>query len=50
MQKIPYILVVGEKEKDANTVAVRARDNAEQEVISTDQFIQNITQKISEKK
>ena len=27
MQKLPYIIVVGDKEQDANTVAVRTRGN-----------------------
>jgi threonyl-tRNA synthetase len=50
IQKTPYILVVGEKEKESNSVAVRSRDNNEQEVLPTDQFIENIKTEISEKK
>ncbi len=37
-EKVPYILVVGEKEKEAGTVSVRDRDN-NQETITTEEFI-----------
>ncbi len=48
-QKIPYILVVGEKESDSNSVAVRSRDK-DQKVIKVEEFIEKITQEIAEKK
>ncbi|MDP3824688.1 MAG: threonine--tRNA ligase [Burkholderiales bacterium] len=42
MQKLPFILVVGEKEKAAGAVAVRARGNQDLGVMSTDAFLQRI--------
>ncbi len=39
MQKIPYIVIVGDKEKDAYAVAVRARGNRDLGVMSIDNFI-----------
>ncbi|BAG13734.1 threonine--tRNA ligase [Candidatus Endomicrobiellum trichonymphae] len=39
MQKIPYIAVIGNKEKDACAVAVRARGNRDLGVMSVDNFI-----------
>ncbi len=39
MQKIPYILVVGNREKDVGVVAVRARGNRDLGVMSVDNFI-----------
>jgi threonyl-tRNA synthetase len=39
MQKIPYIVVVGNREKDSQTVAVRARNNRDLGVMSIDSFI-----------
>ncbi|OEG70515.1 threonine--tRNA ligase [Candidatus Endomicrobiellum trichonymphae] len=39
MQKIPYIVVVGNKEKDAGVIAVRARGNRNLGVMSVDNFI-----------
>jgi len=47
--KIPYILVVGEKEVQDKTVAVRTRDG-KQEVMKADKFIEKILKEIKEKK
>ncbi len=50
-QKVPYILVVGEKEANEKTVAVRARDEKnKQEVVSVDKFIEKVLKEIKEKK
>ncbi|QQG50259.1 MAG: threonine--tRNA ligase [Candidatus Berkelbacteria bacterium] len=38
-QKIPFILVVGEKEQTAKTVAVRERHTPEQSTVSVEQFL-----------
>ena len=38
MQKVPYILVVGEKERDAGTVAVRARGGVDHGVLAFEAF------------
>jgi threonyl-tRNA synthetase len=46
MQKLPYILVVGDKEKAAGAVAVRARGNQDLGVMSIDAFSQRIAQDI----
>jgi threonyl-tRNA synthetase len=40
LQKIPYMLVVGEKEIIENSVSVRQRDETENEYLSVDDFIQ----------
>ena len=39
MQKIPYMLVIGDKEIDARTVAPRARDGQNLGSLSVDEFI-----------
>jgi threonyl-tRNA synthetase len=49
MQKLPFILVVGEKEKAAGAVAVRARGNQDLGVMSVDAFLQKIAQDIQNK-
>ena len=49
-RKIPYLLVVGEKEKEANTVAVNFRGKQDQETMSADNFSQLIKKEIAEKK
>ena len=42
LQKLPYILVVGDKEKAAGAVAVRARGNQDLGVMSVEAFSQKI--------
>ena len=39
MQKIPYIAVVGDKEKDSASVAVRARGNKDLGVLKIEEFV-----------
>ena len=49
LQKLPYILVAGDKEKAAGTVAVRARGNKDLGVMSIDAFIELIAADITSK-
>ena len=49
LQKLPYILVVGDKEKSAGAVAVRARGNKDLGVMSIDAFMQLIASDIASK-
>ncbi|MGH6637145.1 MAG: aminoacyl--tRNA ligase-related protein, partial [Polaromonas sp.] len=49
MQKLPYILVVGDKEKAAGAVAVRARGNKDLGVMSLDAFALQIASDIAQK-
>ena len=47
LQKLPFILVVGDKEKAAGAVAVRARGNLDLGVMSLDAFLQKIASEIT---
>ncbi|AEP36890.1 threonine--tRNA ligase [Taylorella asinigenitalis] len=49
MQKIPYILVVGEKERSTSSVAVRARGNVDLGVLTVDEFIARLQNEIDNK-
>ena len=49
IQKLPYILVIGDKERDANTVAVRTRGNLDLGVMPLDAFISRLKDEISNK-
>lgn len=49
IQKPPYILVVGDKERDANMVAVRARGNVDLGVMSVDALIERLIQEVADK-
>jgi threonyl-tRNA synthetase len=50
MQKLPYILVVGDKERAAGAVAVRARGNQDLGAMSLDAFLQRIAKDIEDKR
>ena len=49
LQKIPYILVVGDKERDSGAVAVRGRGKLDLGVMPLDQFVQHLQQDIRSK-
>ena len=49
MQKVPYLLVVGDKESEANAVAVRARGGLDLGVMPIDDFIARLQQDVSQK-
>ncbi|MEO0318286.1 MAG: hypothetical protein RL404_1963 [Pseudomonadota bacterium] len=49
VQKVPYIIVVGDKEREANTVAVRARGNVDLGVMSVDSLVERLQQEIAAK-
>ena len=43
MQKIPYMLVLGDKEAEAGTVSVRTREGGDEGAMNLDEFIGKIT-------
>lgn len=49
LQKVPYILVVGDKERDAHSVAVRARGNQDMGVMPVSAFIEHIMRDVERK-
>ncbi|MBP7700786.1 threonine--tRNA ligase [Candidatus Woesebacteria bacterium] len=49
MDKVPYMLVVGENEAKDNTVAVRKLDTREQNIVSVADFTTKILEEINEK-
>ena len=48
-EKIPYMLIVGEKEKDGQSVSLRRRTDRQQDVMSVEDFIGFANQKIAAK-
>ena len=50
MQKIPYMLVVGDKEAEAGTVSVRTRNGGDMGAMELDAFIAQIQEEIATKK
>jgi len=49
LQKLPFLLVVGDKELESNTVAVRARGGVDLGVMPLDAFVARLQQDISQK-
>jgi threonyl-tRNA synthetase len=49
MQKIPYLLVMGDKEAAANAVSVRTRGKGDQGSMPLEQFIANAKKLVDEK-
>ena len=50
LEKLPYMIVVGAKEVESNTVAVRSRKDGEKGAMSVDQFISELLLEIAEKR
>ncbi len=48
-QKVPYLLIVGDKEIEANGVAVRARGDVDLGTVALSEFAQTLTEKIENK-
>ena len=46
LQKVPYMLVIGDKERDENLVAVRSRSKGDLGQVSVQQFLDNINVEI----
>lgn len=50
LSKVPYMLIIGAKEVEENTVSVRLRENAENETIKLKEFLEKIKKEIKEKR
>ncbi|MBQ8320552.1 MAG: threonine--tRNA ligase [Clostridia bacterium] len=49
MEKVPYMLIVGEKEAEAGLVAVRRRDKGDTGAVTAEEFLQTIQKDIAGK-
>jgi threonyl-tRNA synthetase len=49
VQKLPYIIVIGDKERDAGTVAVRARGNVDLGVMPIDLLVERLKNEVETK-
>ncbi len=50
LDKVPYMLVVGEKEQSAGTVAVRSRSEGDQGAVSVTELIERLQKEVREKR
>ena len=49
LEKVPYMLVVGEREMNSETVSVRDRSKGDLGAIGVSEFLDRITQEIADK-
>ncbi len=49
LSKVPYMIVVGSKEKEAKTITVRSRGGKQHKDVSPDGFVSKISKEISER-
>ena len=49
MEKIPYMLVVGDKEIEANAVAVRSRKEGDLGQVNKEEFLERMKEEINNK-
>ena len=49
MQKVPFLLVIGDKEAEAKQVNVRVRGQEKTETIATSEFVSRVKKLIDEK-
>lgn len=47
MQKVPYMLIIGDKEKDSKTVSIRLRNGQVINNVAIDAFIDSVTKEVS---
>ncbi|MCI8624029.1 MAG: threonine--tRNA ligase [Provencibacterium sp.] len=50
LERVPYMLVIGDKEQAEGTVAVRSRDTGENKVIPKEEFVRLLLEEIRNKK
>lgn len=50
LQKVPYMVIVGDKEAESKTVSLRLRDGSEHKGITVDELLKLITTDINERK
>ncbi len=50
MEKVPYMLVIGDKETEAGTVAVRTREGKDLGAMQVEEFLQKIAKEVEEKR
>ncbi|MCX6751185.1 MAG: threonine--tRNA ligase [Candidatus Nomurabacteria bacterium] len=50
IQKIPYLIIIGDKEKDSKKLTIEGRNNEKLENISSEEFVSKLKKEIEEKK
>ena len=46
-QKVPYMLIIGDKEIESNTVSIRQRDGAQLDPMPSEEFLSRVVAEIA---
>ena len=49
VDRVPYMLIIGQKEAEEGTVSVRVRDGSENISMTLDEFVAKITKEIADR-
>ena len=49
-QKVPYLIIIGDKEKETETLSIRMRGNIEEKDVKVDDFIEKVLSEIKQRK
>ncbi len=49
LEKVPYMIIVGDKDIEANTISIRSRKNGDEGAVSVDEFLARIKEEIDTK-
>lgn len=47
--RVPYMVIIGQKEMEEGTVSIRSRDTAQTETMSLDAFLEKVTREVRER-
>lgn len=49
-ERVPYMIIIGEKEENDKTISVRSRDNGDEGAVDLNSFIDRVTSEIKNRK
>ena len=49
-ERVPYMIIIGEKEENDKTISVRSRDNGDEGAVDLNIFIDRVTSEIKNRK
>jgi threonyl-tRNA synthetase len=50
MKKIPYMIIIGDKEKEAKKISVRSKKDGDMGALAVKKFVESLKKEIEEKK
>ena len=50
IDRVPYMIIIGQKEAEEKTISVRSRDTAQTEILTLNDFIERICEEIDNRR